>query len=86
MDEHSYLMSQMTTKTEDSKSKKRVRSESPVEAEEPENEEVEQREPPSKKQKDKQEATSKPLNIPVDEDCDLAGKLLAQRISHPGCL
>jgi hypothetical protein len=85
-DEDDYMLGRPTTKPNGTKSKKRSRAETPPQDEKSAPSDEEER-PPAKKQKDKEEKppvkkqkdeevkASKPLNIPVDEDCPLASKL-----------
>lgn len=73
-DEDDYILNPSVTTTNDTNGKKRARSETPSEDEASTSTE-EKEEPPAKKQKDDQNPTSKPLHIPVDEECPLASWL-----------
>lgn len=73
-DEDDYILSPSVSKAKDKNGKKRARSETPPEDEaSPSAEENEKL--PAKKQKDEEIPTSKPLHIPVDDECPLAGWL-----------
>ena len=86
-DENKYILKPSSSTVKDKNDKKRARSETPSEDDASISKEDKEK-PPAKKQKDEQKdeqiTTSKPLHIPVDPECPLAGRLF-DHVDHIFC-